>query len=86
MKDFDDDKVTMHVIINRVVPNGLLDTGAKCNDTSETFANRACVKKQINLEKLDLAVNAASVTTTGFCAESAELLDLRNKRDEVLRY
>ena len=77
-RDDDDAKVNMFVLVNGILANCLLDTGAKQNHLSADFQQRANIKVLKGLSNHDpikggLAVKGASVKTLGCCAASVEL-------------
>ena len=77
-KHSNDENVNIFVLVNGMLANCLLDTGAKQNHISTDFQRRAKIKVQNVASgqesmKVDLAVKEASVKTLGCCAASVEL-------------
>ena len=74
-KHSNDENVNIFVLVNGMLANCLLDTGAKQNHISTDFQRRAKIKVKNFASgkesmKVDLAVKGASVKTLGCCAAS----------------
>ena len=71
-------------MVNGVLANGLIDTGAKHNHINSEFCQRLgiCSKNNDDNMSLDLAVQGSAVKTKGSCVASVEL---RGRRYESVR-
>ena len=71
----DDEKVDVHVFINRVLAKGLIDTGAKSNHIVLSFIRRAhlAVQTSNKVEKVILAVKDSAVAAKRICSAHVQL-------------
>ena len=78
------EKVNVFLMVNGVLANGLIDTGAKHNHINSEFCQRLgiCSKNNDDNMSLDLAVQRSAVKTKGSCVASVEL---RGRRYESVR-
>ena len=72
-----DDKLNVYIMLNGMLANALIDTGAKHNHIDSKFCRTAGLKSKSNDAQLSLglAVKGSSVKTMGSCLASVELLD-----------
>ena len=72
----DDDKVNVFALVNGVLANCLIDTGAKRNHIDKAFINQTNLSvNNITKEEIGLAVKGLTVRTRGSCNVQIYLLD-----------
>ena len=80
-----DDKVNVFTLVNGVLANCLIDTGAKWNHIDKAFINRTNLSvNNSTKEEIGLAVKGSTVRTRGSCNVQIDLLDRSYEKVNML--
>jgi len=80
-----DDKVNVFALVNGVLANCLIDTGAKWNHIDKAFINRTNLSvNNSTKEEIGLAVKGSTVRTRGSCNVQIDLLDRSYEKVNML--
>jgi len=80
-----DDKVNVFTLVNGVLANCLIDTGAKRNHIDKAFINRTNLSvNNSTKEEIGLAVKGSTVRTRGSCNVQIDLLDRSYEKVNML--